>query len=341
MDVHDFNYDLPPELIAQEPVTPRDISRLMVLKKTTGEIEHGIFRDLLGYLQAPDILVLNETRVRSARLRGQRANTGGQVEVLLLRPLDGTRWEALVRPGRRLRPGSEVLLGGGKLTARVEAVTPAGTYIISLSEAGDIENLIEEVGEVPLPPYIKKRLDDPARYQTVYATERGSAAAPTAGLHFTPELLQLLTERGVQVVRVILHVGIDTFRPVRVARVEEHQMHSEYYRVSPEAAERINAARAAGGRIIAVGTTVVRTLESCASAAGEVQAAQGETRLFIYPGYRFRVVDGLVTNFHLPRSTLLMLVSAFAGREQVLHAYRVAVQERYRFYSFGDAMLII
>lgn len=341
MDVHDFNYDLPPELIAQEPVTPRDISRLMVLKKTTGEIEHGIFRDLLGYLQAPDILVLNETRVRSARLRGQRANTGGQVEVLLLRPLDGTRWEALVRPGRRLRPGSEVLLGGGKLTARVEAVTPAGTYIISLSEAGDIENLIEEVGEVPLPPYIKKRLDDPARYQTVYATEPGSAAAPTAGLHFTPELLQLLTERGVQVVRVILHVGIDTFRPVRVARVEEHQMHSEYYRVSPEAAERINAARAAGGRIIAVGTTVVRTLESCASATGEVQAAQGETRLFIYPGYRFRVVDGLVTNFHLPRSTLLMLVSAFAGREQVLYAYRVAVQERYRFYSFGDAMLII
>ncbi|MDI3316051.1 MAG: tRNA preQ1(34) S-adenosylmethionine ribosyltransferase-isomerase QueA [Bacillota bacterium] len=346
MRVDEFDYELPEELIAQEPLEPRDGSRLMVLDRRRGRWEHARFRDLAEILQPGDCLVLNDTRVRPARLIGRR-DSGGRVELLLLRPLGEDRWEVLGRPARKLRAGSLLLFGaaeagqGERLEAEVLENRGEGVLRVRFRYRGEWERLLERLGQVPLPPYIRRPLEDPERYQTVYAREPGSAAAPTAGLHFTPELLERLRERGVEQVKITLHVGIDTFRPVLEEEVERHRMHAEFFTVSEEAAEAINRARAAGGRRVAVGTTVVRTLESVADPQGRVRPARGWTDLFIYPGYRYRAVDALLTNFHLPRSTLLMLVSAFAGRDLILAAYREAVGRRYRFFSFGDAMLIL
>ncbi|HEY8531716.1 MAG TPA: tRNA preQ1(34) S-adenosylmethionine ribosyltransferase-isomerase QueA [Limnochorda sp.] len=346
----DFDYELPPEAIAQEPVEPRDASRLLVLHRDQGRLEHRIFRDLPEYLRPPDVLVVNESRVRPARLVGEKEGTGGVVELLLLRPDPDGAWECLARPGRRLRPGHRLVFGGGELRAEVLASlpgSPAGVRRVRLEHEGSLDEVLERLGKVPLPPYIHRELEDPERYQTVYAKEVGSAAAPTAGLHFTPELLDRIRAMGVQVVPVVLHVGLDTFRPVTEEEAEDHPMHQEYYAIPPETARAVNEARARGGRVVAVGTTSVRALESAALRAEEagtgerVAAGSGWTGLYIYPGYRFRAVDALITNFHLPRSTLLLLVSAFAGRETILEAYRVALAEGYRFYSFGDAMLIL
>lgn len=350
MRMADFDYELPPEAIAQEPVEPRDASRLLVLHRGQGRLEHRIFRDLPEYLRPQDVLVVNESRVRPARLVGEKEGTGGVVELLLLRPDPDGAWECLARPGRRVRPGHRLLFGGGELRAEVLpslAGSPAGVRRVRLEHEGSLDEVLERLGRVPLPPYIHRELADPERYQTVYAKETGSAAAPTAGLHFTPELLDRIRGMGVQVVPVVLHVGLDTFRPVTEDEAEEHPMHQEYYAIPPETARAVNEARARGGRVVAVGTTSVRALESAALRAEEegtgerIAAGSGWTGLYIYPGYRFRAVDALVTNFHLPRSTLLLLVSAFASRETILEAYRVALAEGYRFYSFGDAMLIL
>ena len=340
MRVSEFDYELPPSLIAQEPLPERDRSRLLVLHRESGAMEHRVFRDLVEYLGAGDVLVVNETRVLPARLTGERPG-GGRVEVLLLRPVGEDAWECLVKPGRRVPPGSTLNFGQGMMTARVGEKTAAGGRILNFTCSIGFQECLETLGQTPLPPYIRKPLADASRYQTVYAREPGSAAAPTAGLHFTPALLAAIAGRGVAVVRVVLHVGLDTFRPVRVEEVEDHQIHREYYAVSEEAAAAVNRARRGGGRVVAVGTTVVRCLESAADERGFVAAGHGDTGLFIYPGYRFRVVDALITNFHLPRSSLLMLVSAMAGRDLVLTAYREAVAQNYRFFSFGDAMLII
>lgn len=341
MRVEEFDYDLPPELIAQQPVEPRDASRLLVLHRQDGRLEHRYFYELPHYLDPGDILVLNDTRVIPARLWGQKAKTGGRVEVLLLNRLERDCWEVLVRPGRRVRVGTELVFGQGELKARVIATTPAGGRVLEFTYRGNWEEILARWGEVPLPPYIKSGLRDPERYQTVYARHPGSAAAPTAGLHFTPRLLQTLREKGVKITYILLHVGLGTFRPVKEETVEEHRMHAEYYAVPEETAAAINAARSGGGRVVAVGTTVVRALETVATPEGRIRPGEGFTETFIYPGYRFKAIDALITNFHLPRSTLLMLVSAFAGRERILEAYRIAVQERYRFFSFGDAMLIL
>lgn len=341
MRVEDFDYHLPPELIAQRPVEPRDASRLLVLHRNSGRLEHRRFYELPLYLKLGDVLVLNDTRVIPARLLGKKAKTGGQVEVFLLKPLGGDCWEVLVRPGRRVPPGTELIFGGGELRAKVLDRTPQGGRLVEFEYEGKWEEVIERLGEVPLPPYIKEKLPDPERYQTVYASKPGSVAAPTAGLHFTPRLLKELEEKGIKIVYILLHVGLGTFRPVREEVVEKHKMHAEYFRVDEGAARTINEARRQGGRVIAVGTTVVRTLETVATPEGDIKPGEGLTELFIYPGYRFKAVDGLITNFHLPRSTLLMLVCAFAGREKILEAYQVAIKERYRFYSFGDAMLIL
>jgi S-adenosylmethionine:tRNA ribosyltransferase-isomerase len=343
MDVSEFDFHLPEELIAQSPPPRRADSRLMVLDRETGELEHRRFSDLTEYLRPGDVLVINDTRVRPARLIGMKKETGGRVEILLLKPLGEDRWEVLAKPARRLKPENTVLFGNGELRAVVEGESDvAGGRIVRLTyEAEDLEALLERLGEMPLPPYIRKRLEDPERYQTVYARAVGSAAAPTAGLHFTPELLEEIRGKGVDIASVTLHVGLGTFRPVTAERVEEHRMHAEYYEVDEEAAERIRAARKRGGRVVAVGTTSVRTLETVAGLHGEIVPAKGWTDIFIYPGYRFRAVDALITNFHLPRSTLLMLVSAFASRRQILAAYEEAVNRRYRFFSFGDAMLIL
>ncbi|MCL6451049.1 MAG: tRNA preQ1(34) S-adenosylmethionine ribosyltransferase-isomerase QueA [Acetobacteraceae bacterium] len=338
----DFDYLLPPELIAQEPLPERDASRLLVLHRDTGAIEHRAFPDLLEYLRPGDSLLLNDTAVMRARLVGTRAGTGGRMEALLLRELEPGRWEALVRPARKARVGCEIELSPGGPRLRVEGVLPEGRCVARLLASGAEapEAVLERWGRVPLPPYIKKPLADPDRYQTVYARERGSAAGPTAGFHFTPGLLGRVEQMGVRVAFVTLHIGLATFRPIRAEDVEDHVMHEEFYRVGPEAAEAVNAARRQGGRVVAVGTTTVRALESAAGPEG-VSPREGWTRLFIYPGWRFRVVDALLTNFHLPRSSLLLLVAALAGREPVLRAYREAVERRYRFYSFGDAMLIL
>lgn len=337
----DYDFELPPELIAQEPAKRRDEARLLVLFRSTGCLEHRLFRDLVDYLLPGDVLVLNETRVIPARLRAKKAGNGGEVEVFLLRQLEGECWEALVRPGRRAKPGTRLVLGGGLAECVVGERTESGGRRVYFSSPLPVSELMTRLGEVPLPPYIKKYPQDPERYQTVYARREGSVAAPTAGLHFTPELLERIEKSGVKIARILLHVGLGTFRPVRVEDITRHHMHAEYYEVSPEAAEVINAARAGGGRVVAVGTTSVRCLEAAAGEDGRVKPGAGWTDLFIYPGYRFRAVDALITNFHLPRSTLLMLVSAFAGREKILAAYRVAVEKRYRFFSFGDAMLIL
>ena len=338
MKLSDFMYDLPEDRIAQTPVEPRDHSRLMVIHRDTGDIEHRHFYDIVDYLNPGDCLVINETKVIPARLYGERP-TGGAVEVLLLKQLGPKRWETLVRPGRKLKPGAEVIFGDGRLTCRVLENTDVGGRIVEFDCEGSFEAALDALGEMPLPPYIHEKLQDRDRYQTVYARQEGSAAAPTAGLHFTPELMQRIREKGVDIVPVLLHVGLGTFRPVKVENIEEHEMHSEYFEVTPDAAERVNAARQRGGRIIAVGTTSVRTLESAAQ-DGRLVAKRGDTNIFIKPGYQFQLVDALVTNFHLPGSTLIMLVSALWDRERILEAYRIAVEDGYRFFSFGDAMLI-
>ena len=339
MKKSDFYFDLPEELIAQTPLQQRDTSRLMRLDRTTGAIGHYHFYNLPDFLQEGDCLVLNDSRVLPARLIGTRS-TGGNVELLLLRDIGNNRWECLSRPGRKTRPGQEIFFGNGELKAVVEDVTTGGNRIVRFVYSGIFLEVLEKLGRMPLPPYIKEELHDPERYQTVYSRELGSAAAPTAGLHFTPELLEKIRAKGVTVTFITLHVGLGTFRPVKEDEIEEHEMHAEYCIIPAETAEAVNRAKMKGKRIISVGTTSCRTLESFAGENGMLEPSSGWTDIFIYPGYRFKCVDALVTNFHLPESTLIMLVSAFAGRENILHAYQTAVSERYRFFSFGDAMLI-
>ncbi len=336
----DFDYYLPEELIAQQPAPLRDHSRLLVLGKADGSIRHRHFYDLPQYLAAGDTLVFNDTRVIPARLVGTKADTGGKVEVFLLSRLQDGEWETLVKPGRKLRPGAVVKFGD-ELTGEIMAVTDFGGRIVRFSFNGIFEEILDRLGETPLPPYIHAQLRDKERYQTVYSRVRGSAAAPTAGLHFTEDLLTKLKQKSVNLAFVTLHVGLGTFRPVNVDNIMQHKMHREYYSIPPETAAIINETKRRGGRVIAVGTTSVRTLETAAAADGSLQPGSGWTEIFIYPGYRFRLTDALITNFHLPKSTLLMLVSALAGREPILAAYREAVAERYRFFSFGDAMFII
>ena len=341
MKTSDFYYDLPERLIAQTPAQPRDAARMMVIHRDTGVREDRIFRDLPEYLRPGDVMVVNETRVIPARLLGEKEDTHVPAEVLLLRRIDKDQWETLVRPGRRLRQGAVVSFGGGLLRAEIGETTDAGGRVVKFLYDGVFEELLDRLGEMPLPPYIHKKLDDPSQYQTVYARQEGSAAAPTAGLHFTQDVLRRVREKGVEIVPVLLHVGLGTFRPVKVEDVSRHVMHSEYYQVTPEAADKINAARAAGGRIVCIGTTSVRTLETVADANGVVQPGMGMTNIFITPGVKLKATDVLLTNFHLPESTLLMLISAMMGREAALDAYREAVEKEYRFFSFGDCMLIL
>jgi len=336
----DFYFELPEELIAQDPLEDRSASRLLMLDKNTGQLRHEVFHNITRYLHSGDCLVLNNTKVIPARLLGQREGTGAHVEVLLLKRREGDVWETLVKPGKKCRPGTELIFGDGLLRGRVLETVEEGNRLIRFSYQGIWEEVLDRLGEMPLPPYITHKLKDKSRYQTVYAKYEGSAAAPTAGLHFTGELLKQIEDLGVSVVYVTLHVGLGTFRPVKEENVLEHHMHSEYYQVTEEAAERINTAKAAGGRVICVGTTSCRTLESAADEDSTVRPGCGNTEIFIYPGYRFKVTDCLITNFHLPESTLVMLVSALAGRERVLAAYEEAIRERYRFFSFGDAMFV-
>ncbi len=340
MKTSDFNFDLPEELIAQHPLEKRDTSRLMVLDKATGEIEHRHFYDVLDYLNAGDTLVLNNTRVLPARLIGEKEGTGGKIEFLLLRRIEGDKWECLAKPGKRAKIGTVFTFGEGKLKCKVVDIIEEGNRIIEFMYDGIFEQVLDELGEMPLPPYITERLEDKERYQTVYSKEKGSAAAPTAGLHFTEELLTKVREKGVNIAYVTLHVGLGTFRPVKVDDVNEHVMHSEYYHLDAENAKIINDTKKNGGRIISVGTTSTRTLETIGDENGMVSEQSGWTNIFIYPGYKFKIVDNLITNFHLPESTLIMLVSALAGKEHVMNAYNEAVKERYRFFSFGDSMII-
>ena len=340
MKVTDFDYELPEELIAQDPLEKRSNSRLMVLDKNTGEISHQHFYDIKNYLRAGDCLVINNTRVIPARLYGARVGSGGKVEILLLKRKSDNVWECLVKPGKKARPGMEISFGDGLLMGRIIDIVDEGNRLIEFSYDGIFEEILDKLGEMPLPPYITHRLEDRDRYQTVYAKYDGSAAAPTAGLHFTPELLSEIRAMGVKVAEVTLHVGLGTFRPVKEEEVLDHHMHSEYYEISQEACDIINETKENGGRVISVGTTSTRTLESAAEMGKPLAPKSGWTEIFIYPGYEFKVIDGLITNFHLPQSTLIMLVSALAGREHVLYAYELAVKERYRFFSFGDAMLI-
>lgn len=337
----DFFFTLPEELIAQDPLADRSASRLLVLHKDSGKTEHGIFKDITGYLRAGDCLVLNNTRVIPARLIGKKEETGAAVELLLLKRREKDVWETLVRPGKKCRQGAKLLFGEGILQAEILETVEEGNRLVRFSYDGIFEEVLDRLGEMPLPPYITHKLADKNRYQTVYAKYDGSAAAPTAGLHFTKELLQEIEAMGVETAYVTLHVGLGTFRPVKADNILEHHMHAESYEVSEEAAEKINRAKAAGGRIVCVGTTSCRTVESAAGEDGRVRAGSGSTEIFIYPGYRFKVLDALITNFHLPESTLVMLVSALAGREAVLAAYDEAVREKYRFFSFGDAMYIM
>ena len=340
MKKSDFYYDLPEELIAQTPLEKRDTSRLMVLDKKTGQVQHKHFYDIIDYLQEGDCLVINDTKVIPARLYGQKTGTGGAVEVLLLKDLGDSRWECIVYPGRRLKEGANITFGDGRLTATIDKVLETGNRIISFHYEGIFLEILEELGEMPLPHYIKEHLSDPDRYQTVYCREPGSAAAPTAGLHFTPELMERIREKGVVFAPVTLHVGLGTFRPVKEEEISDHVMHSEQYFITPQSAEIINQARQSGHRVIAVGTTSCRTLETVTDENHVTHPGEGNTDIFIYPGYTFKGLDALITNFHLPESTLVMLVSALAGRENILNAYRQAVEEKYRFFSFGDAMFI-
>lgn len=336
----DFYFELPEELIAQDPLEDRSSSRLLVLDKVTGKTEHHVFKEIVDYLRPGDCLVLNNTKVLPARLYGVKEDTGAAIEVLLLKRKENDVWETLVKPGKKARPGTRLLFGDGCLRAEVLEVVEEGNRLIRFSYEGIFEEILDRLGEMPLPPYITHKLQDKNRYQTVYAKYEGSAAAPTAGLHFTDQLLSQIADKGVETAYVTLHVGLGTFRPVKVDNLLEHHMHSEYYEVTKEAADKINRVKAAGGRIICVGTTSCRTVESAADEKGMVQAGCGNTEIFIYPGYQFKVLDCLITNFHLPESTLVMLVSALAGRENVLAAYQEAIRERYRFFSFGDAMFI-
>lgn len=336
----DYYYDLPKELIAQDPLEDRSSSRLMVLGKKSGNVSHHHFTEILDYLRPGDCLVINNTRVIPARLIGTKKDTGAHVEILLLRRKQNDIWETLVRPGKKLRPGAEVTFGDGSLTATILDVVEGGDRLVQFHYDGIFEEILDRLGEMPLPPYITHKLKDRDRYNTVYAKFDGSAAAPTAGLHFTKELLEQVKEKGVNIAQVTLHVGLGTFRPVKVDDVRQHEMHTEWYRVTQETADLINQTKENGGRIIAVGTTSVRTLETVADENGHMKAQEGDTSIFIYPGYKWKIVDGLITNFHLPESTLIMLVSSLAGREHVLNAYKEAVKERYRFFSFGDAMYI-
>ena len=340
MKVSDFDFYLPEELIAQHPLEKRDTSRLMVLEKKTGDIEHKVFKDIIEYLNEGDTLVLNNTRVMPARLIGAKEGTGGKIEFLLLKRLEGDKWECLAKPGKSAKPGRRFEFGDGKLKCEVLEVLDTGNRIIEFEYDGIFEEVLDSLGEMPLPPYIHERLEDRERYQTVYSKEKGSAAAPTAGLHFTEELLKEIKEKGVNIVYLTLHVGLGTFRPVQVDDINDHIMHSEFYQLSKESADIINNTKKNGKRVIAVGTTSTRTLETIAGDDGTVKEASGWTDIFIYPGYKYKVVDNLITNFHLPESTLIMLVSALAGRDNVLNAYNEAVKEKYRFFSFGDAMFI-
>lgn len=340
MDLKDFNYDLPEELIAQDPLEDRSSSRLMVLHKDTGRIEHKIFRDIIDYLNPGDCLVINDTKVIPARLMGIKEDTGATIEVLLLKRNADDVWECLVKPGKKARTGARIVFGEGLLVGEIVDVIEDGNRMIKFHYEGIFEEILDKLGQMPLPPYITHKLQDKNRYQTVYARNEGSAAAPTAGLHFTKELLEKIKEKGVNVVSITLHVGLGTFRPVKVDKIEEHHMHTETFNISKEAADTINRARAAGGRVIAVGTTSCRTLESAEADDGTIPARSGDTDIFIYPGYKFKAIDCLITNFHLPESTLIMLVSALAGRDNIMNAYETAVKERYRFFSFGDAMFI-
>lgn len=341
MKTSDFNYDLPEELIAQTPAEPRDSSRLMVYHRGTGEIEHKIFRDVIDYLNPGDVLVVNQTRVIPARLYGSKEGTGGAIEFLLLRRLNLTDWEVILKPGKKAKPGARFVFGNGELVAEILTVAEDGGRTVRFFYEGVFEDVLDRLGQMPLPPYIHEKLADRTRYQTVYARIDGSAAAPTAGLHFTPELMERIRQKGIEIVPVLLHVGLGTFRPVKEDDIANHHMHSEYYEVTEEQAAKINAARTNGGRVVCVGTTSVRTLETVSTEDGIVHAGSGFTQIFITPGVRLKAVDVLITNFHLPQSTLLMLISALMGRENALAAYELAVQERYRFFSFGDAMMIL
>ncbi|MGV3024426.1 tRNA preQ1(34) S-adenosylmethionine ribosyltransferase-isomerase QueA [Clostridium thermobutyricum] len=340
MKVSDFNFDLPEELIAQHPLEKRDSSRLMVLNKETGEIEHKVFSDIIDYLNPGDTLILNNTRVMPARLIGEKEETGGKIEFLLLKRLEGDKWECLAKPGKTARVGRKFTFGNGQLKCEVVEVLETGNRVIEFSYDGIFEEVLDSLGEMPLPPYIHEKLDDRERYQTVYSKEKGSAAAPTAGLHFTKDLLKKIEDKGVNVGYLTLHVGLGTFRPVKVDDINDHVMHSEFYQLSKETADLINKTKENGGRIISVGTTSTRTLETIGDENGKVRECSGWTDIFIYPGYKFKIVDNLITNFHLPESTLIMLVSALAGQEHVLNAYKTAVKDKYRFFSFGDAMFI-
>lgn len=341
MNVKDFDYELPQELIAQDPLEDRSSSRLMVLDKQTGAVEHHIFKEITNYLKPGDCLVINNTKVIPARLFGVKQGTEAKIELLLLKRRENDIWETLVKPGKKAKPGTVISFGDGLLTGEIIDVVEDGNRLIQFHYEGIFEEILDKLGQMPLPPYITHQLEDKNRYQTVYAKYDGSAAAPTAGLHFTPELLEQIRSMGVTIAEVTLHVGLGTFRPVKVENVQEHHMHSEFYRIEQEEADKINEAKRNGHRVISVGTTSTRTLESAADENGYLTAKSGWTDIFIYPGYRFKVIDGLITNFHLPQSTLVMLVSALAGREHILAAYRTAVKEKYRFFSFGDAMLII
>jgi len=343
-NLSDYDYHLLEELIAQEPLKERDQSRLMVLYRNTGEVEHKRFTDILEYLNSGDILIINETKVMPARIYGERENTGSGIEVLLLKQIKDKQWEVLVNPGKRAKIGDIIVFkksDGVVMKANVVGITETGERILEFSYHGDFMQLLDDIGVMPLPPYIKKKLEDKNKYQTVYAKKVGAAAAPTAGLHFTPRLLEKVQQKGVKLVKILLHVGLGTFKPVKVDDIRKHKMHAEYYEVSEDAARVINETKKSGKKIVAVGTTSVRTLETIADEKGFVKPEIGWTDIYIYPGYEFKCVDALITNFHLPKSTLIMMISAFAGREKVLNAYNIAVKERYRFFSFGDAMLII
>ena len=340
MKTSDFYYDLPEELIAQDPLEDRSSSRLMVLDRESGEISHHIFKDIIDYLNPEDCLVINDTKVIPARLYGVKEDTGAHIEILLLKRRENDVWETLVRPGKKAKPGTRLTFGDGRLKAEVIDVVEEGNRLIHFEYEGIFEEVLDKLGEMPLPPYITERLKDKDRYQTVYAKYDGSAAAPTAGLHFTTELLEKIKEKGVEIANVTLHVGIGTFRPVKVENIEEHEMHSEHYYIKKEDADKINNAKRNGHRVIACGTTSCRTIETVADENGFVKETEGDTSIFIYPGYKFKCLDALITNFHLPKSTLVMLVSALAGKDFIMEAYKIAVDEKYKFFSFGDAMLI-
>jgi len=340
MKVSEFYYELPKELIAQEPAAQRSMSRLMVLDKDTGKIEHRVFKDIIDYLYPGDCLVLNDTRVIPARLLGKREDTGGKIEFVLLNRRGDNVWEVILKPGKRAKPGTRFIFGDGILKAEILEVIEGGNRLVKFEYEGVFEQVLDKVGIIPLPPYITKKIKDYERYQTVYSRNKGSAAAPTAGLHFTNELLKAISENGIELAYITLHIELGTFRPVKVENIEEHKMHSEYFRIDETACNKINAAKKAGKRIIAVGTTSLRVLETVADESGFISPKEGYTDIFIYPGYRFKITDCLITNFHLPESTLIMLVCALAGKEKIMEAYKIAIEERYRFFSFGDAMFI-